>query len=133
MTPKIEKLNPPTLPDAGPLGYSQVAIAPPGRMVFVSGQVATSVDGTPVPPGLADQVIIVLRNLRHALDAAGAQQGNVVSLRIYVVDLDPELIAILMAPVAAMFGGQAAALTGIGVSALASPEFKVEIEAVAIV
>jgi enamine deaminase RidA (YjgF/YER057c/UK114 family) len=131
MTLKIEKLNPPTLPDAGPLGYSQVVIAPPGRMVFVSGQVAVSADGTPVPPGLADQVTIVLRNLRHALDAAAATPGNVVSLRIYVVDLKPELIADLMAPVAAMFGGQAPALTGIGVSALAAPEFKVEIEAVA--
>jgi enamine deaminase RidA (YjgF/YER057c/UK114 family) len=133
MTPKIEKLNPPTLPDAGPLGYSQIAIAPAGRMVFVSGQVAISLDGTPVPPGFADQLAIVLRNLRHALDAAGATPGNVVSLRIYVVDLKPELIADLMAPVAAMFGGQAPALTGIGVAALASPEFKVEIEAVAMV
>jgi enamine deaminase RidA (YjgF/YER057c/UK114 family) len=133
MTRTVEKLNPSTLPDAGPLGYSQVVVAPPGRMVFISGQVAASVDGTSVPTGLADQVTVVLRNLRHALDAAGATPGHVVSLRIYVVDLDPEHIATLMAPVAAMFGGQAPALTGIGISALASPAFKVEIEAVAVV
>lgn len=133
MIPNIEKLNPKTLPDGGPLGYSQLAIASPGRMVFISGQVAASADGTPVPAGFADQVTIVLRNLSHALAAAGATPDNVVSLRIYVVDLETENIATLMAPVAAMFGGQAPALTGIGVSALAGPHFKVEIEAVAVV
>ncbi len=133
MATKIEKLNPPTLPDAGPLGYSQVAIATPGKMVFISGQVAVSSDGTPVPPELEDQLTIVLRNLAHALAAAGATPSDVVSLRIYAVDLDPEMIATVMAPVAAMFDGQAPALTGIGVNALASPELKLEIEAVAIV
>ncbi|MGL4236410.1 RidA family protein [Tabrizicola sp.] len=133
MTAKIEKLNPPSLPDAGPLGYSQVVTATQGKMVFVSGQVAVSTDGTPVPPDLADQLSIVLRNLVNALEAAGAAPKNVVSLRIYVVDLDPERIPSLMAPVAALFEGQAPALTGIGVSALASPEFKLEIEAVAVI
>lgn len=130
---KIEKLNPPSLPDAAALGYSQVVVAPPGRMVFVSGQVAVSADGSPVPSDIADQLAIVLKNLGHALAAAGATPGNVVSLRIYVVDLDPDRIGPMMAPIASMFGGQAPALTGIGVSALASPEFKLEIEAVAMI
>jgi len=130
---QIEKMNPPTLPDAAALGYSQIAVAPPGRMVCVSGQVAVSADGGEVPIDLADQLPVVLRNLGHALDAAGATPMNVVSLRIYVVDLDPDRIGPLMAPIAAMFGGQAPALTGIGVSALASPTFKVEIEAVAVI
>ena len=133
MTVKIKKLNPPSLPDAGPLGYAQVVSASPGKMVFVSGQVAVSADGAPVPPDLADQLPIVLRNLVNALEAAGASPKDVVSLRIYVVDLDPERIAGLMAPVVALFDGQAPALTGIGVSALASPEFKLEIEAIAVV
>lgn len=133
MTSRIEKLNPSGLPDAGPLGYSQVVTAAPGRMVFVSGQVAASDDRSPVPPELADQLPIVLRNLVRALEAAGATPSDVVSLRIFVVDLDPAQIAALMGPVADLFGGQAPALTGIGVSALASPEFKLEIEAVAIV
>jgi enamine deaminase RidA (YjgF/YER057c/UK114 family) len=132
MATKIEKLNPPSLPDAGPLGYSQVVIAAPGRMAFISGQVAVSVDGTPVPTDLADQLTIVLRNLGHALAGAGATPANVVSLRIYVVDLDPDRIGALMAPITAMFGGQAQALTGIGVAALASPELKLEIDAVAV-
>lgn len=130
---KIEKLNPATLPDAGSLGYSQVAIATPGKMVFISGQVANSTDGTPVPPELADQLTIVLHNLASALAAAGATISDVVSLRIYIVDLDPKLIPAFMAPIASMFEGQAPALTGIGISALASPEFKLEIEAIAVV
>jgi enamine deaminase RidA (YjgF/YER057c/UK114 family) len=81
-----------------------------------------------VPPYLADQVPIVLRNLANALDVAGATPDDVVSLWIFVVDLDPEQIATLMTPLAAMFGRQAPALTGIGVSALASPKFKLEID-----
>jgi enamine deaminase RidA (YjgF/YER057c/UK114 family) len=133
MAVTIQKMNPPGLPDAGPLGYSQVVTAPAGRLVFVSGQVAVSADGTPVPAGAAEQLAIVLHNLTRALEAAGAGPENVVSLRIYVVDLDPGQVPEMMAPVAAMFGGQAPALTGIGVAALASPEFKIEIEAVAVV
>lgn len=133
MAKKIEKMNPSALPDASALGYSQVVVATPGSMVFISGQVAVSGDGTPVPPDLSDQLTVVLRNLAHALGAAGATPGDVVSLRMYVVDLDPDRIAALMAPVAAMFGGQAPALTGVGVNALASPEFKIEIDAVAVI
>ena len=131
--PNVEKLNPPGLPDAGALGYSQVAISAPGRMVFISGQVAIPSDGSAVPADLADQTRIVLQNLETALKAAGATSDDVVSLRIYVVNLDPVQIGALMAAVAAMFGGQAPALTGLGVSALASPEFLIEIEAVAVV
>ncbi len=131
--PSVVKLNPPGMPDAGPLGYSQVAIAATGRMVFISGQVAIPRDGSPVPAGLEDQTRIVLENLETALAAAGATVDDVASLRIYVVDLDPVQVGPLMALVAARFGGQAPALTGIGVSALAGPEFRIEIEAVAVV
>jgi enamine deaminase RidA (YjgF/YER057c/UK114 family) len=102
-------------------------------MVFISGQVAIPSDGSAVPADLADQTRIVLQNLETALKAAGATSDDVVSLRIYVVNLDPVQIGALMAAVAAMFGGQAPALTGLGVSALASPEFLIEIEAVAVV
>jgi enamine deaminase RidA (YjgF/YER057c/UK114 family) len=131
--PNVEKLNPSGMPDAGPLGYSQVAIAAPGRMVFIAGQVAIPPDGSRVPTDLAEQTRIVLHNLAVALKAADATPDNVVSLRVYVVDLDPVQIGPVMALVSAMFGGQAPALTGIGVSALAAPEFRIEIEAVAVV
>jgi enamine deaminase RidA (YjgF/YER057c/UK114 family) len=133
MTAGLQKLNPPGLPDAGPLGYSQLVTTPPGRMVFVSGQVAVPDDGSAIPADLAGQVPIVLRNLARALAAGGATPDDVVSLRIYVVDLDPAQIGPMMAPIAAMFKGQAPALTGIGISALAAPEFKLEIEAIAVV
>lgn len=129
----IVKLNPAGLPDAGALGYAQVAIAAPGRMVFISGQVAIPRNGAPVPTGLEDQTRIVLENLETALAAAGATVDDVASLRIYVVDLDPAQIGPIMGQVATLFRGQAPALTGVGVSALAGPEFKIEIEAVAVV
>lgn len=129
----IEKLNPSGMPDAGPLGYSQVVISQPGRMIFISGQVAIPPDGSSVPASVADQIPVVLKNISTALSAAGATAADVVSVRIYVVDLDPARIGDLMAPIAAMFGGQAPALTGVGVSALASPEFKIEMEAIAVV
>ncbi len=62
MTQKIVRLNPPSLPDASQMGYSQISIVEPGRMAYISGQVAWRPDGEPVPDSLAEQMKIVSQN-----------------------------------------------------------------------
>lgn len=130
MTNSIVRLNPPTLPDAGEVGYSQISIVEPGRMAFVSGQVAWRPNGEAVPEGLSDQMSVVSVNARTALDAVGATPHDVVIARIYVVNLTPERLEEVMPPFLATFDGAQPCVTGVGVEALAAPDLQVEMELV---
>lgn len=89
MNESIVRLNPSTLPNAGEMGYSQISIVEPGRMAFISGQVAWQPNGEPVPEDVVEQMKLVSRNALSALDAVGAKPEHVVMARIYVVDLTP--------------------------------------------
>ena len=128
MTKPIVRLNPATLPDSGEMGYSQVSIVEPGRMAYISGQVAWRPNGEPVPEGLAEQMNIVSMNAKSALDAIGATSHDVVLARVYLVNLTPERLEELMPPFLATFEGARPCVTGIGVDALAAPDLQVEME-----
>lgn len=130
MAQTITRLNPPTLPDAGRVGYSQISIVDPGRMAYVSGQVAWTRDGGPVPGGLAAQMTVVTTNARAALAAIGATPSDVVLVRLYVVDLTPDRLGQVMPGFLALFDGVQPSVTGVGVAALAAPELQVEMEMV---
>lgn len=124
----ITRMNPPSLPDAGRIGYSQISIAPEGRLAFVSGQVAWRRDGEPTPPTLGEQTRIVIENLRAALDALGATPADIVLLRAYLTDLRPATQETVMAVLLPFLNGAQPSITGIGVAALATPELQLEIE-----
>lgn len=131
MSASIERLNPPTLPNAAAIGYSQITTVEPGKLAFISGQVAVRPDGAPAPDSLAEQAQIVISNAKAALDAVGASAEDLIMVRIYVVDLTPERQAIVMPPLLAMFDGAQPSITGIGVAALAGPNLQLEIEMIA--
>ncbi|WP_301117999.1 RidA family protein [Pusillimonas sp. (ex Stolz et al. 2005)] len=128
MSETIVRLNPETLPNAGELGYSQISIVEPGRLAFVSGQVAWQPNGEPVPDNLAEQMKIVSRNARSALTAVHAKPEHVVMARVYVTDLTSERLEELMPAFLETFDGAQPCVTGIGVQALAAPELQVELE-----
>ena len=128
----ITKHNPDTMPDAGAMGYTQVTTTPPGEMIFLSGQVAWSRNGDPIPEALADQSAIAVGNVKKGLEAVGASAANITSMRIYVVGLTDDNAGQAYAPLPEFFGGQAPCVTIIGVSSLASPELKIEIEVMAV-
>lgn len=130
MTQPIIRLNPSTLPDTSGIGYSQISVVEPGRMAWVSGQVAWRADGTPVPAGLAAQMEVVAGNVRAALADLGAGPDDVVMARVYVVDLTPERLDEMMPGFRALFGTAQPSVTGIGVAALAAPELQIELELV---
>ncbi len=82
---ETEFLNPPGLP--APAGYSHVASVPPGsRLVWTSGQVPLTADGTPVPGGWEAQTRAVMHHIGVALEAAGATWNDVIKLTYFVVD-----------------------------------------------
>lgn len=130
MTQPLVRLNPPSLPDAGKIGYSQITVTEPARMAYVSGQVAWRPGGEPAPDSLVEQMAIVASNAKAALAAVGAAAQDIVMARVYIVDLTPERLEALMPPLLAAFDGTQPCVTGIGVAALAAPDLQVEMELV---
>ncbi|MDK1373500.1 MULTISPECIES: RidA family protein [unclassified Sinorhizobium] len=128
MAQSLTRLNPPALPDAGALGYSQITTVEPGRLAFISGQVAWRPGGEPAPDGLAEQAELVVANAKAALDAIGASPEDLVMVRVYMVDLTPGRIEELMPYLSALFDGAQPSLTGVGVAALAAPDLQLEME-----
>lgn len=131
MSSPLARLNPPTLPDASALGYSQITTVEPGRLAFISGQVASSTTGEPAPDDLGKQAEIVIQNAKAALEAVGASSEDLVMVRVFVVDLSPERLEIVMPYLHTLFDGAKPSLTGVGVAALAGPKLQLEIEMVA--
>jgi len=121
-------MNPPALPDASKVGYSQISIVESGRLAYVSGQVALRPDGTPPPASLAEQARIVAANARSALEALGAQPADIAIARCFVTDLTPERLEEGFTPILEMLDGAQPCVTGVGVAALASPDFQIELE-----
>lgn len=128
MTQAITRMNPPSLPNAAELGYSQISIVEPGRMAYVSGQVALRPDGEPVPDDLTEQARIVAANAKAALDALGATPKDIVIARCFMTDLNPATLEEALPPLLEMFDGAQPCITGVGVAALAAPDLKIELE-----
>jgi enamine deaminase RidA (YjgF/YER057c/UK114 family) len=128
MTQTIVRTNPPSLPDAGKSGYSQISIVEPGRMAYVSGQVAWRPNGEPAPADLAEQMKMVAANAKAALDALGATPQQIVIAQCFMTDLTPERLSQVFPPLLEMFNGAKPCITGVGVASLAAPDLQVELE-----
>jgi enamine deaminase RidA (YjgF/YER057c/UK114 family) len=128
--PTLTRMNPDTMPDAGKAGYSQITTVEPGRLAFISGQVAWRRDGGPQPESLQAQADIVMENADAALAALGATAHDLVMVKLYVVDLTSERQDSVMPALAKFFDGAQPSLTGIGVTALAGQGLEIEMEMV---
>jgi len=71
-----------------PVGFSHVALAAPGRLVFLAGQTAHQADGRLEAETLPEQFTAAAANVVTALEAAGARPEHLVWLQIFVVDVD---------------------------------------------
>jgi enamine deaminase RidA (YjgF/YER057c/UK114 family) len=125
-------ISPSTL--SKPFGYSHVVeLTGPGRMIFIAGQVPLDRDGALVGPGdFRAQATQVFENLKLALADVGAGFEHVVKTTNFLADVSHRPI---LREVRDRYLNAAAppASTLIGVTALAFPEWLVEIEAVAMV
>jgi enamine deaminase RidA (YjgF/YER057c/UK114 family) len=126
-----EFFSPATLPP--PAGYTH-AVKVDGQFVYVAGQVSSDSSGKLVGEGNFEaQVEQVFKNLKLALEAAGATLADLVKMNIYLVaevsqDDVPKLRAIRDRHVNT---AKPPASTLVFVSRLARPGWLVEIEAVA--
>lgn len=122
--------NPPDLPPTGGR-YSQIVRAEGKSMLFISGQVALDAKGQLVGSGdFSAQAEQVFRNLKAALDSEGASFRDVVKITTYVTDMTHR--DDLQKVRSKYFSSEPPASTLVGVTALANPEFMLEIEAIAI-
>ncbi|HWL99220.1 MAG TPA: RidA family protein [Nocardioidaceae bacterium] len=120
-------LNPETVPTS-PFYSQGTEIRDSGRLVFVSGQVGMTSDGK-VLEGIEAQTAQAVKNLNAVLDAADLTPANLAKLTIYLTD--PADVESFLGAAAGSLPDPPPATTMLIVSSLASPELRVEIEAVA--
>lgn len=126
----LKLLNPDTMPKS--VGYSQLATATGGTIVFISGQVALDKSGNVVGKGDFRAQVQVFENIKAAVEAAGGTFDDVIKLNTYVLDVAhvPEFRQVRDKYVNVK---NPPASTAFQVSRLFRPEFLVEVEAVAVV
>ena len=126
----VSRRNPATIWDMASLGYSQISVAEPGRLAFLSGQVAWRPSGEDAPKDVAGQAKIAAANLAAALKELGSSGQDIVMLRVYVVDATTEKFQQVQTALDELKGDGMPSITTIGVQALYSPDILVEIEMV---
>ena len=127
------KINPPNLYKSTPFGFSHAAVQDSGRVLHLAGQVAWDAQCNVIGEGdLAVQVEAALANLTAVLEHMKLTPADLVRLRTYIVDNDPEKLGVVVAAIQRFYGGATPAPnTVVGVQSLALPDFLVEIEATA--
>ena len=127
----MKRVNPPTL--AAPSGFSHAVVAT-GTTVHLAGQTALDPSGRIVGEDVVAQFEQALANLLAALEAAGGEPGHLVSMTVYIVDMDDykaharEIGRVWKR----LVGSDYPAMAGIGVSRLWDVEALVEVQGTAV-
>jgi 2-iminobutanoate/2-iminopropanoate deaminase len=124
-------MNPEGLPV--PRGsYSLVAVAQPGRMVFIAGQTASDPKGNVV--GIGDvraQTRYVIEKIQRAVEAAGGTINDVVAMNVFTTDV--RYHRDINDTRGELLGSNFPTSTMVQVVALARPELLLEINATAVI
>ena len=129
----VERINPAEL--ARPSGFSHAVTAPVGRMVFLAGQIGMDRDGKVAAGGVVPQFEQALANLLTALVAAGGHPADLVSLTVYLTDVEDYQAhgKDIGAAWRRLAGTEYPAMAGVGVTRLWLPEALVEIQGIAVI
>jgi enamine deaminase RidA (YjgF/YER057c/UK114 family) len=119
---------------APPIGYAHAVVAAPGRAVYLGGQTALAPDGTIAGSTLVEQFDVAAGNVVAALRAAGCTAEDLVSLQIFVTDVDEYRAALEeLAPLwRRHFGRRYPAVGLFGVTRLFDAAARVELMGVAV-
>lgn len=119
----------PALISSSRSNYSHAVEVPPNaRTLYISGQVPVAADGS-TPEGIEDQVVLAFDNVQTVLAEAGMSLDDVVRVNVYLTD--ESYFPAFRDHRNRLFTDHKAASTAVAIAALAHPQFKVEIEAVA--
>ena len=124
-------VNPEALPK--PSGYAHGILA--GNAVYLGGQTALDRDMQIVSGGIVEQFRQAFSNVLITLAAAGGQPEDLVSVTIYLTDVDDYMahgkeIGRIWREMA---GSEYPAMAGIGVSRLWQKEAMIEIQGIAVI
>jgi enamine deaminase RidA (YjgF/YER057c/UK114 family) len=124
-------LNPEGLPV--PRGsYSLVAVAQPGRMVFIAGQTASDPEGNVVGVGdVRAQTRYIIQKIQRAVEAVGGTINDVVAINVFTTDV--RYHRDINETRREVLGSNFPTSTMVQVVALARPELLLEINAIAII
>jgi enamine deaminase RidA (YjgF/YER057c/UK114 family) len=119
---------------ARPSGFSHAVVAQAARTVYLAGQTAQRTDGTVVAGTLAQQFELAAANVVTALKEAGGQPSDLVSMQIFVTDIDEYLSSRkeIGAAYRRHFGEHYPAMALLEVRRLFDPAAKVELMAIAV-
>jgi len=128
-----QRFNPPGVWGAGGRGISIAVVPPPGQTVYLTGQVAWDEDENIVGPGdIAEQTRQCFRNIAKVLESFGGTLQDVAEMTTWYTA--PEQIPVIHEVRTEFFDPDAGpASTTVQVSAMAYPEFLVEITPIAVI
>ena len=129
----VERINPDEL--ARPSGFSHAVSVTERRLVFLAGQIGSDRDGKVVSGGVVAQFEQALANLLTALAAAGGRPEDLVSVTLYIIDVEDYQAhgKEIGAAWRKLAGTEYPAMAGVGVTRLWVPEALVEIQGTAAV
>ncbi len=99
------------------------------RTLYISGQVGVDANGV-IPAGITEQSQLVWENMLAVLAAAGMSVANIVKLTTFLTAADD--FAAFVKVRSHVLGAHKPASTLLIVAGLAKPEWKVEVEAIAV-
>jgi enamine deaminase RidA (YjgF/YER057c/UK114 family) len=125
-------INPDTL--ARPSGFSHAVMSQSGRTVYLAGQTAQMPDGRVAGETMAEQFDLAASNVLKALEAAGADPRDLVSIQIFVTSIDEYRQASreIGEVYRRHFGRHYPAMALLEVSRLFDPAAKIEIMCIAV-
>lgn len=120
---------------APPVGYAHAVVAAPGRLIHLGGQTALDANGEIVGEGLVEQLDVAAGNVVAALRAAGGAPEDIVSIQLFVTDVDGyrAQLSELGAVWRSHFGRHYPASGLFGVTRLYDDEAQIELMAVAVI
>ncbi|GEM_PF-74533 len=127
-------VNPSQLFDSVQHGFSQIVVTNPGKLVFISGQVAWDAQKQIVSENFETQTRKAFENVQIAIEKAGGTLSDIVMLRLYIVNYNEEKGQAVGSVLREFFGTETPpASTWISVNGLANKDFLLEIEAQGII
>ena len=124
----IKVLNPASIPAPSGSYVHGLEVPPNARLLFIAGQTPGRMDGS-VPDTFEEQIEIVWQRIGAILAEAGMSYADIVKVQTFVTR--PEYLAKTSAVRKRVLGDHRPTATLMCITSLASPEYMVEIEAIA--
>ena len=127
----FKRINPADL--AQPRGFSHAVRTDRPVTIYLAGQTALDAEGKIIDGDIVDQFEQAFSNMLRSLEEAGGQPSDLVTVTIYIVDMDDYLARAreIGAVWRRLAGTEYPAMAGIGVSRLWDIEALVEVQGTA--